>query len=319
LSLQVLGTPVSDRGGGGDALWWAALQRPPGIGASAMLRLVRMFGSPRDALAAPVEELMARGKLSVEQARRLALTRDGERELRSEIRSWRDEGIELVCLTDGRYPRLLLDLRSPPPLLYLRGSLRAEDGRAVAIVGTRRPTQEAAAAAQRLARGFAEQGFTIVSGLARGIDTAGHLAALQASGGRTVAIIGCGLRRIYPPENEPLAKEIAGRGCLLSEVPPDTEVQRRLLVARDRIQAALCAAVVVVQAPADCGSIITARHAVRCRRLLYAVPWSHGPFAEGWEQLRAMGARPMAADADLAPICEQVEQRHTELWQRALL
>lgn len=310
---------MKDRGGGGDALWWAALRRPPGIGTSAMLRLARTFGSPKEALAAPAEELVARGKLSVEQARGLALTPDGERELRSEIRAWQDEGIELVCLTDSRYPRLLLALRSPPPLLYLRGSLHAEDGRAVAIVGTRRPTREAAAAAQRLARGFAERGFTIVSGLARGIDTAGHLGALAANGGRTIAVIGCGLRHIYPPENKGLAEEIAGRGCLLSEVPPETEVQRRLLVARDRIQAALCAAVVVVQAPRDCGSIITARHAVRCRRLLYAVPWSHGLFAEGWEQLRSMGARPMPADADLVPVCEQIEQRYSELWQRPLL
>jgi DNA processing protein len=310
---------VNERGRGGDALWWAALQQVPGVGAASMLRLARVFGSPQRAVEANIEELTARGGLSVEQAHRLKQAGADEAALRANIRTGRDEGIELVSLTDGQYPRSLLDLRSPPPLLYLRGSLHTEDGWGVAIVGTREPTRAAAAAAQRLARGLAERGYTIVSGLARGIDTSGHLGALEASRGRTVAVVGCGLGRLFPLENEALAQDIAERGCLVSEVPPDTEVQRALLVARDRIQAALSLAVVVVQARADCGSMITARHAVRCNRLLYAVPWPERPFAEGCEQLRSMGARVIQADADLDAVCAEIEESPLRPPQHPLL
>jgi DNA processing protein len=273
-----------------------------------MLRLAHVFGSPRKAVEAPVEELSARGGLSVEQAEKLAQTRCDEAGVRSRIRAWCEEGIELVSLTDDRYPRPLLDLRAPPPLLYLRGHLQARDERAVAIVGTREPTGAAAGAAQRLARGFADRGYTVVSGLARGIDTAGHLGALETSSGRTIAVVGCGLRRIYPPENEPLSRAVSEGGCVLSEVPPDTEVQRRLLLARDRIQAGLSLAVIVVQAHARCGSIVTARHALRCGRSLYTVPWSKPPFAEGHRRLQSMGARPLEADADLDAICAEMEK-----------
>jgi DNA processing protein len=284
-----------------------------------MLRLARVFGSPRDAVEANIEELAARGGLSVRQAQQLKQAGAGEAALRAKIRTWRDEGIELVSLTDEQYPRSLLDLQSPPPLLYLRGSLHTEDGRGAAIVGTRGPTRAAAAAAQKLARGLAERGHTIVSGLARGIDTSGHLGALEAGRGRTVAVLGCGLRRLFPLENDALAQDVAERGCLVSEVPPDTEVQRALLVARDRIQAALSAAVIVVQAHADCGSIITARHAVRCNRLLYAIRWPQRPFAEGCEQLRSMGARVIQADADLDAICAEIEKSPPRPSQHPLL
>jgi DNA processing protein len=284
-----------------------------------MLRLARVFGSPRDAVEASPQELAARGGISVEKARQLKQVGGDEAGLRARIRAWQDDGIGLVSLTDERYPQSLLDLRSPPPLLYLRGPLHAEDGRGVAIVGTRGPTHAAAAAAQRLAKGFAERGYTIVSGLARGIDTSAHLGALEASRGRTVAVVGGGLRHLFPIENEALAQEIAERGCLVSEVPPDAEVQRALLVARDRIQAALSLAVIVVQARADCGSIITARHAVRCSRLLYAVPWPQREFAEGYEQLRSMGARVIQADADLEAISAEIDEGPRRPPQRPLL
>ncbi len=317
--LQVVGPAVSERGRGGDALWWAALQQVPGVGAASMLRLARVFGSPQRAVEANIEELAARGGISVEKARQLKQAGADEAALRAKIRTWREEGIELVSLTDEHYPRSLLDLRSPPPLLYVRGSLHAEDGRGVAIVGTRGPTHAAAAVAQKLARGLAERGRTIVSGLARGIDTSAHLGALEAGRGRTVAVVGGGLRHLFPIENEALAQEIAERGCLVSEVPPDTKVRRALLIARDRIQAALSAAVIVVQARADCGSIITARHAVRCNRLLYAILWPQRAFAEGCEQLRSMGARLIQGDADLEAIWAEIEESPLRPPQRPLL
>ncbi len=297
--------------GGGDAPWWAALQQIPGVGAGTMLRLSRSFGSAQAAVHASTQDLIARGALSRDQAERLHEVRESLDSLRGRIAAWEAQGIALVSMEDASYPVGLHDLRSPPPLLYLRGELTPADARAVAIVGTRGPTAKGARMARRLARELAQRGFADVSGLARGIDTAGHRGALSAAGGRTLAVLGCGVSQIYPPENTMLAQRISKRGCVMAEVPPDTEVAGPLLLARDRLQAALSRAVIVVQAHRDCGSIVTARHAVRVRRLLYAVPWSEPPFSEGWDQLRAMGAEPLEADADLDALAVRIDARQS--------
>ena len=291
-------------GRGGDAIWWAALSRVDGIGAATMLRLARVFGSPEAAVGASPEDLIARGRLAPAQAADLKSL--SPQALREAIDVWSQAGIELLAIGDERYPQSLLDLRTPPPLLYLRGDMRPEDAKSVAVIGTRQPTREGEEMAARLAQEFAARGFTDVSGLARGIDTAGHGGALADPNGRTIAVLGSGLLRVYPPENAGLAEAIAHRGCVMAEVHPDAAVNRKLLLARDRIQAALSRAAIVVQAHRECGSIVTARHAVACKRLLFAVPWTEGPFAEGWEQLRKMGALPIAADGDLDWISERI-------------
>jgi DNA processing protein len=291
-------------GRGGDPLWWAALNRVDGIGAATMLRLAGVFGSPEAAVKASVEDLIARGRLTPGQAadvKSISLE-----SLRQMISAWSQAGIGLLSIGDERYPRSLLDLRTPPPLLYLRGAVTSEDARSVAIVGTREPTREGEEITAELAQKFAQRGLTDVSGLARGIDTAGHRGALLAPTGRTIAVLGSGLLRIYPPENAELAEAVASRGCLMAEVPPDAEVNRRSLLARDRIQAALSRAVIVVQAHRECGSIVTARHAVACRRLLFAVPWTDGPFAAGWERLRQMGALPISPNSDFDGISDRI-------------
>ena len=295
------------RGRGGESFWWAALQQAPGVGAGTMLRLARAFGSAEAAVRASAEELRGRGKLSERQARAVLAVREEEAILRRRIDGWAAQGIELISIDDERYPRALHDLRSPPPLLYVKGTLEPGDARAVAVVGTRSPSREGAALARKLGRELARRGYTIVSGLARGIDTAGHRGALEAEQGRTIAVMGCGLFRVYPPENSLLAGKVASAGCLMAEVPPETEVRRELLLARDRIQAALSRAVIVVQAHGECGSIVTARHAVRCRRLLYGVPWSEPPFSEGWETLRSMGARPLTGESDLDSVSAEID------------
>lgn len=299
---------IDEQGRGGGALWWAALQQVEGVGAATMLRLARVFGSAEAALAATCEELMGRGGLSREQAAGMAASARALPARRSEIEALEQQGIRLLAIGDPGYPAELLDLRSPPPLLYVRGMLTEEDGRGVAVVGTREASREGARLARRLGRGLAERGFTIVSGLARGIDTAGHRGALQAKEGRTVAVLGCGVQHVYPPENGLLAAKIARRGCVLAEVPPHTEVHRRHLLARDRLQAALSRAVIVVQAHGKCGSLVTARHAVRCGRLLYGVAWEREPFAEGWERLQALGARRLEAGANLDEIVAAIER-----------
>ncbi len=301
------------------ALGWLALQQAPGIGAAGMLRLVRVFGSPEATLHASTEELVARGSIFLAQARVLTEQRDIRDQLQRKIEVWRAKGISLVCIDDDSYPIQLRDLRTPPPLLYIRGSLLPGDARAIAIVGTRQPTRAGAAFARRIGREFAARGFTIVSGLARGIDTAGHRGSLEVRQGRTIAVLGCGLLRVYPPENAMLADHIAERGSILSEVMPETNVQPGLLLARDRIQAALSRAVIVVQAHGECGSIVTARDAVQCGRLLYGVPWDTPPFSEGWKTLTSLGAQPIRAESDFDQIAAAIESHVSETSQPTLL
>lgn len=310
---------VEDRGRGGAALWWAALQQVPGVGAATMLRLAQVFGSPQAAVRASENELTARGGLTPDQAAHVTALTEAIPALEARTAAWRSQGIELVAIEDERYPASLRDLRSPPPLLYLRGTLWKEDARAAAIVGSRDADQAGKALARKLGRELARRGFTIVSGLARGIDTAGHRGALEIEQGRTIAVLGCGLLRVYPPENALLAQKIARRGCLMAEAPPETEVDTALLLARDRLQAALSRAVIVVQAFAECGSIVTAQHAVKCGRLLYGVPWSKPPFSEGWERLRSMGARPLDEAADLDVLAAEIDAPPSAPPQQPLL
>lgn len=310
---------VSGEGGGGDAVWWAALQRADGVGAATMLRLARAFGSPKAAVEAPPEDLRGRGGLTQDQAAQVGRAGEEIDALRAQLDAFTADGIRFVDIEDDGYPAALLDLRGPPPLLSVRGDLVPQDARAVAVVGTRRPDAEGARFARTIARELAERGFTIVSGLARGIDTAAHRGALDSASGRTIAVLGSGLMRIYPPENRSLAEAISRRGCLMSEVLPDTPVQRRLLLARNRIQAALSRAVIVVQAHRECGSLVTARQAEQCCRPLYAVPWPEHPFSEGWGSLQRLGARALQQAFDFDRLAAEIDAAPLTSPQRRLL
>jgi DNA processing protein len=285
-----------------------------------MLRLQRVFGSPQAVLSASIESLEARGKLSRRQAQRLRETGGSLDRLRAQVAAWQADGISLVSMEDADYPDGLGDLSAMPPILYVRGTLAPADARAVAIVGTRRPDEEGLRLARLMGRELAQRGFTNVSGLARGIDAAGHRGALSVEEGRTIAVLGCGLLRVYPPENAELAREISARGCVVAEVPPETKVARHLLLARDRLQAAMSRAVVVIQAHESCGSIVTAGHAVRHGRLLYAVPWSEPPFLDGWRRLKAMGASPLAGgDIDFDALAAEIDAGRAESAQQKLV
>lgn len=301
-----------------ETLWWAALQQVPGVGAGTMLRLARTFGSAGAAVQAPLSELVARGNLTHEQATALRHIAADLPAIERMLAAWQAQGIEIRSYADTNYPHALKELRTPPPLLYLKGELIPSDTRAMAVIGSRQASREGLAVAGRLAAAFAIRGFTMVSGLARGIDTAGHRGALRTKQGRSLAVLGSGLLSIYPQENTLLAQRITARGCLLAEVPPPTEVAVPLLLARDRIQAALSRAVIVVQSHAACGSIVTATHAVRLGRLLYGVPWTEGPFADGWRKLESMGARPIPAGANLDAIGEEIDAHTPRLRQPPL-
>lgn len=253
---------------------WLALSTVPGIGGVTARRLVERFGRVEAIWDAPDEELGRVPRITPEVIARLrAVSLDA---LEAELLALAEEGLDVVTWDDARYPARLREIDDAPLLLFVRGELRPEDAQAVAIVGTRWPTPQAAALAETLAYELAQRGFTIVSGLALGIDTAAHRGALRAEGGRTLAVLGSGLRAIHPRENVSLAEAITRRGALLSELHPNTPPRGPNLMARDRIVSGLSQAVVVVAAGEKSGSLDTAARAQRQGRLVFAIPGSPG-------------------------------------------
>lgn len=277
---------------------WIALAMTPGIGARRHKHLVATFGSARAAWLAPLEELAAAG-LGEKGAAGLCTARGdtpeaaaaGATEL-AEAGAW-----QVICLPQQEYPALLREIYDPPATLWVKGTIPA--GPAVAIVGSRRATPYGLRVARQLAEDLAEAGVTVISGLARGIDTAGHRGAL-AGGGRTVAVLGCGIDQVYPPENAALHEEIADRGALVSELPPGSEPSAGNFPARNRIISGLAAATVVVEAGERSGALITADLAGEQGRDVMAVPGNiTSPGSVGCNRLIADGARLVLSAADI--------------------
>ena len=208
-------------------------------------------------------------------------------------------GIRVVPLTNPAYPSPLATLNDAPLVLLVRGRVCTLSTPGIAIVGARAATQAARGTARRLARELAAFGFTIVSGLARGIDAEAHRGALEAQG-RTVGVLACGADQIYPPEHRDLAEEIIKTGAVISEMPLGVSPRRSYFPLRNRIISGLCRAVIVVEARRRSGSLITVRHALNQGREVFVVPGSiEGPFAEGTNQLLRDGARPIRCARDV--------------------
>lgn len=199
--------------------------------------------------------------------------------------------IQTVARGSAGYPKLLREIHDPPELLTVKGTLLPEDEAAVAIVGTRAATPYGLSVAERLAEELARCGITVVSGLAEGIDRAAHEGALKA-GGRTIAVVGHGLSRIYPAHHQELAEQIARSGCILSEFPMEEKPNPWNFPKRNRIISGLSLGVVVVEAPVKSGALITAREAMEQGREVFAVP---GPISsrqsEGTHALLKDGAK----------------------------
>ncbi|MCZ6599288.1 MAG: DNA-processing protein DprA [Acidobacteria bacterium] len=223
--------------------------------------------------------------------------------------------IKVLTRGDPAYPALLEEIDDPPPVLYVRGDMVEADDPAVAIVGSRRASPYGLAMARILARDLAAAGVTVVSGLARGIDAAAHGGALAATGGRALAVLGSGPDIIYPPEHRRLATAVAAHGALLSEFPPGTPPLPRHFPWRNRIISGLARGVVVVEAAAGSGSLITARLALDQGREVYAVPGPvTAPGSHGTHDLLRQGARLTTSAADVvdefpADIIRQVARR----------
>jgi len=178
---------------------------------------------------------------------------------------------KLVTLSEAAYPELLRWLPDPPPVLYMRGEMLPQDGVAIAVVGSRRPSRYGRMMAERFGAELAGQGFTVVSGMARGVDGLAHQGALQA-GGRTLAVLGCGVNRVYPPEHRRLYESICGQGAVVSEFGFDTKPDRWNFPRRNRIISGLTLGVVVVEASERSGTLHTAQHAIEQGREVFAVP-----------------------------------------------
>ncbi|ADU25898.1 DNA protecting protein DprA [Ethanoligenens harbinense YUAN-3] len=208
-------------------------------------------------------------------------------------------GYDIRTFADEDYPALLREIHAPPAVLYVSGRLPAADMLCIAMVGARRVTDYGAAAAERLAMGLANAGVGVVSGLAAGVDTHAHKGALKG-GGKTYAVLGCGLDTVYPASNRELYRLVAKTGAVLSEFPPDAGPDRHHFPIRNRIIAGLCAGTVVVEAGRKSGSLITAGQALEMGRDVFAVPGSiFSPMSEGTNQLLREGAKPACGVADL--------------------
>ena len=277
--------------------YWVAFNRVLGIGPVRLRGLLDAFGDLETAWNASEVELRQAGL----DARSLAnLMQARERmDLNEELDRIHAQGFHLITWEDEAYPSRLLEVDAPPPVLYVWGEITPQDRWAAAVVGTRRPTAYGIAVARDLAAVLAAGGVTVVSGLARGIDAAAHQAALEV-GGRSIAVLGSGLDRIYPPENRRLAERISQSGAVVSDYPLGTAPESGNFPPRNRIISGLSMAVVIVEAGEGSGALITADFAVEQGREVFAVPGSifQGP-SRGTNLLIRSGARPLVALEDV--------------------
>jgi DNA processing protein len=272
-----------------DSHYWLALRRVAGVGAVTFRKLIERFGSPRAVFEGDASALEAAGLRGAQVGAIRAFS--GWAEIESQAALLKGQAIELLNLWEEAYPERLAAIFDPPPLLFLKGDFSPADRLAVAVVGTRAASYYGRSVCERLSGDLATRGVTIVSGLARGIDTAAHRAALDA-GGRTIAVAACGLDVNYPAENRKLAQQIAESGVLVSELPPGTQPDRSHFPARNRIISGLSLGVVVVEAGARSGALITARCALEQGREVFAVPGSiQAPSSAGPHQLLRQGAK----------------------------
>jgi DNA processing protein len=280
-----------------DRRYWVGFTLIKGIGAVRLQALIHHFGDLESAWqAAPVE--LARAGLGSKLVERVGQARQGVNleKLWEQIAC---QGIHVLTWHDEAYPARLKEIEQPPPVLYVRGEYLPEDLFAVAIVGTRRVTPYGRQITEEIARFLAGSGLTVISGLARGVDALAHSAALKA-GGRTLAVLGSGVDRIYPPEHRALAEQMVERGAVISDYPPGTPPEASNFPPRNRIISGLSLAVVVIEAGETSGALITAEFAAEQGREVFAVPGSIlAPQSKGTNKLIQQGAQPLLCASDL--------------------
>ncbi|MDF2501447.1 MAG: hypothetical protein K0Q77_2161 [Anaerosporomusa subterranea] len=274
----------------------AALLTVTGIGQERVKTLIRYFDSARQAWLADMRDLILSGCLPETAAEEIIEKRKHINPV-SLLDTWHNRGISVVSRTDSCYPALLQTIYNPPELLFYRGVLPPND-QLIAIVGTRRASAYGKNAAKSLASTLAAAGFWVVSGAARGIDTAAHLGAIEQ--GKTIAVLGCGVDICYPQENAKLLCQIAASGAVISEYPPGTPPTPGLFPARNRIISGLSRGVVIIEAGEKSGALITADAALEQNRDVFAVPGSiFSQQNRGSHNLIKQGAKLIDCAADI--------------------
>ena len=268
--------------------YYLAFNLVNGIGPARLDRLIERCGSVAAAWRADAGELMAAG-LDAKTAAAL-LKAQRTLDLDAELERVERAGMQLITREDAGYPAALAQISAPPPLLYVQGQISGVDDWSVAVVGTRSPTTYGREVTRRLVSELAAAGVTVVSGLAIGVDTIAHAAALE-TGGRTIAVLGSGLDQVYPERNRALAEQIAACGALVSEFPLGTRPTPQLFPVRNRIISGLSLGTLVVEAGEKSGALITVRFALEQGRDVFAVPGPiFSPKSAGPNQLIRDGA-----------------------------
>ncbi len=288
-----------------DLRYWIGLSLVPEVGPVMSKKLIAVMGGPENVFQAGVNELLSIRGLGEEKARNIrnfGLWKTVDKY----VKETEKKRMKVVPIDDPFYPQPLKEIEGAPILLYMKGDYREDDRFGIAVVGSRKHTSYGEIVTQKIASELSAAGFTVISGMARGIDTLAHKAALS-SDGRTIAVLGSGLDVYYPAENKGLMERIAASGCVISEFPPGTIPNRENFPRRNRLISGLSMGVLVVEAAADSGSLITAAYAVEQNKEIFAVPGSIlSKNSEGTNRLIKQGARiVLGADdviEELAPV-----------------
>lgn len=275
-----------------------ALNYIPEIGPVTIKRLIAAFGSPEAVFGAGTGELISVEGMSRKKAEAIRGFADRKR-VANDMERLKAEGFDILIHGKAGYPEALMNFPDAPPVLYSKGKLTADDRFSIAIVGSRRPTHYGLNTAQSIASELASMGFTVVSGLARGIDTAAHKGALQC-GGRGIAVLGSGIDVPYPPENKGLMEKISSSGAVLSEFPPGTPPYSLNFPRRNRIISGLSMGVLVAEASGKSGALITVKYALEQGREVFAVPGNiSSAVSQGTNELIKQGAKIVLKAGDI--------------------
>src|SRR5213082_1081772 len=276
-----------------------ALNMLPTVGPVRLRKLLQVFGTPERVLTAKRGELRAVEGIGGEVADQIAAWQS-TLDLAAELNRIRDFGATVITQESPSYPKSLREIHAPPIVLYVWGDLQERDNHAIGVIGSRRTTHYGSECAKKLSYQIAYAGLTVISGLARGIDTAAHQGALAAKG-RTIAVIGAGLLEIYPPENRGLAEKImGGNGAIVSEFSMEIKPDRQTFPMRNRIISGWSHGILVVEAGLNSGALITASQAIEQGRSVYAVPGHiNAPSAMGSNRLIQQGAKLVMSASDI--------------------
>ena len=279
-----------------DAESWLRLTLIPGLGSSALRKLLSEFGSPEAVLAARGADL----KPFVDSELSALIAAGGNIQSAHRALEWlEDPANHLVTLADAEYPQMLLQTADPPPLFYVKGRRELLNRPSLAIVGSRNASPQGIASAEEFARTLSDAGVTIVSGLALGIDAAAHRGGL-AGAARSIAVIGTGPDIVYPARNRDLAHQLAATGALMSEFPLGTPAIGSNFPRRNRVISGMTRGCLVVEAALESGSLITARYANEQGREVFALPGSiHSPLVKGCHALIKQGAKLVDSASDI--------------------